>query len=397
MYISGFHCIAHKTAATRQKCEQNARLPQQQKIQPHNQEYTSKEKACLAGGSSKMVSETDTSTDVESFQADDVISIPRHDCVDDGFRSSSGTVLSPIREIPTRSRLDTAETDQIRNFVRSPDIYVAATQLLTVSSRIEDDDQRDNDDILSTVSSLSKDDSLLPPPVIAESVVQGETCLPTEVSITVKGNDTPEWLTIEPIVMQPTLRGDQSLSSNVVRPVLCRDQSAPPVLVKVSPQSPPHPPPSTLISPCPSHRRNYTSPSLESSSWDSLSDPATCKLLEGRKKRTLVRVQSANGSVGSFVGQSSLITAPTVSSPFTESTICYKSTAEACRKLSHYTGADDGIACCTANAEDAYRKRNVVKEELKYILGLVASPIRLLKKADSARNANLQRSEGRLT
>jgi hypothetical protein len=110
----------------------------------------------------------------------------------------------------------------------------------------------------------------------------------------------------------------------------------------------------------------------------------------------MVRVQSGNASVGSFVGQSSLTTAPTVSSSFTESTICYRSTAEARRKLVSFTGADD-IACCTANAEDVYRRRNVVKEELKYILGLVASPIRLLKKADSARNANLQRSEGRLT
>lgn len=348
-----------------------------------------------------MVSETDTCTDVESFQADDVISIARHDRVDDCFRSSSRTVLSPIREIPTRSRMDTEETDQIRNFVRSPDIHVAATQLLTISIRIEDDDHRDNDDTLSAVSSLSKDDSLLPRPVLADSVVQGETCPPTEVSITVKGNDTPEWLTIEPepTVMQPMLRLDQSLSSNVARPVLCQDQSAPPVqvLVTASPQSLPHPPASTLIHPCPSHRRNYTSPSLESSSWDSLSDPATCKLLEGRKKRTFVRVQSANGSVGSFVGQSSLITAPTVSSSFTESTICYKSTAEACRKLSHYTGAEDGIACCTINAEDAYRKKNVVKEELKYMIGLVASPIRLLKKADSARNVNLHRSGGCLT
>jgi hypothetical protein len=366
-----------------------------------NQEDSGVDKACLAGDNSKMVSETDG--DVESFQADDVIGIDdvaQDDGGHDFFLSLSRRVLSPINEIPTRNRLDTAETDQICNFVRSPDMAVVTTQVL--ASPYEDDDQRDNDDVLSIVSSLSKDDSLLPRTVLFPSVVQGETCPPTEVSITVKGNDSPEWLTIEPNVMQPLLSRelsrDQSLSSNVPHQLLRRDQSAPSVLETISHRFDPHSPQSKPNSSRPTHRRNYTSPSLESvSSWDSLSDPATCKLLKGRKKRTLVRVQSANASVGSFVGQSSLTTAPTVSSSFTESTSCYKSTAEACRKLSAYTGADDGSACCTIKAQDAHRKKNFVKEELKYMIGLVASPIRLLKKADSARNVNLQRSGGCLT
>jgi hypothetical protein len=100
--------------------------------------------------------------------------------------------------------------------------------------------------------------------------------------------------------------------------------------------------------------------------------------------------------VGSIVGHSSLTTAPTVTSSFTESTSCYKFTGEAFGKLSSYTGADDVISCCAINAQDVYRKKNVVKEELKYLIGLLASPIRLLKKADPARTVNLQRSGGRL-
>jgi hypothetical protein len=346
-----------------------------------------------------MVSETDT--DVESFQADYVISIDvaRDDGGDAGCHSSSRRLLSPIHETPTRNRLDTAETDQIRNFVRSLDMTVTTTQLPTSQDDDDDDDddQRD-DDAFSIVSSLSKDDSLLPRPVFAASVVQGDACPPTEVSIPgVNGKDSPEWLTMEPKVMQPMLRGNQSLSSNMARPILYRDQSAPSFLETTSPRFLSPPPPSKPNSPRPTHRRTYTSPSIASSSWDSLSDPATCKLLEGRKKRTFVRVQSASASVGSIVGHSSLTTAPTVSSSFAESTSCYKSTVEACRKLSSYTGADDGISCCTINAQDAYRKKNVVKEELKYMIGLVASPIRLLKKADPARAVNLQRSGGCLT
>jgi hypothetical protein len=117
------------------------------------------------------------------------------------------------------------------------------------------------------------------------------------------------------------------------------------------------------------------------------------KLLGDRKKRTLCRVQS-NSSVGSFVGQSSFTTAPTVSSSYTGSE------TYSARKSKASVEASRRGAYCAISAEDAPRKKNVVKEELKYMIGLVASPIRnlpLLKKGDSARNKNLTRSGGCLT
>lgn len=335
------------------------------------------------------------------------------------IRDFSRRMLSPIHEIPTRNRFDTAETDQICNYVRS-DTPVAMTQFL--SKQDEDDSQ--GDDASSVVSSLSKDDSLLAQPVVTPLVIQGDISPPTEVSIPAKGEDTPDWLMMEHEVTQPILRRDQSLPSNVVRPALHRDQSAPSVMMRTA-LFPPAPSARTVMSspslPRPAHGRNHPSPpmdfsiacssirtsnsSLVAESLDFIEGATQWdgRLLGDRKRRTMCRVQS-NSSVGSFVGQSSFTTAPTVSSSYTGSETCSarknKASVEASRKLVSHLGADDGVACCALRAEEAYRKKNVVKEELKYMIGLVSSPIRnlpLLKKGDSPQNVNLTRSGGCLT
>lgn len=350
-----------------------------------NQHQSSLEKAWLAGASKMETFEPDQAGMVP---IEDVAEARREDTHDDRFRGLSRRILSPIHEIPTRNRFDTAETEQICNYVRS-DPPVAMTQFLTK----QDEDDIQGDDASSVVSSLSKDDSFLAYPALDPPVVREDVSPPTEVSIPVMKEDTPDWLmVVKSEVRQPILHRDQSLPSKSVRPLLHRDQSAPTVMMRTA-LFPPASSARTVMS-----RSNFSlvAESFDFgegvSQWDS-------KLLGDRKKRTLCRVQS-NCSVGSFVGQSSFTTAPTVSCSYSGSETCSarknKASVEAARKLVSHLGADDGISCCTIRAEEAFRKRNVVKEEIKHMIGLVSSPIRnlpLLKKGD----VNLTRSGGCLT
>lgn len=175
-----------------------------------------------------------------------------------------------------------------------------------------------------------------------------------------------------------------------------------------------------LILGCAEDDYSLSSPTAAASAAAASSSTSYKMLGERRRRRNHVytssnpSVSSSNGSTSSLAaGQSSsLVSAGTKmtvcssrssSYSYTGSETCHvrkhKSLAEASRKLSQYTGADDGASCCSIRAEDAFRRRNVVKEELKYVIGFVSAPIKkipLLKKAIDP-NVELERKGGCLT
>jgi len=341
--------------------------------------------------------------------------------MDDDFWPS---VLTPIHEIPTRSRLHTAETDLIQNCRRAVSMPNASRPHLAKAPSAEELDDTTRDDVSSVVSSLSKDDSLLPRPnlIRGPSLGGGEASPPTEVSIPNQGkeqskDDTlPDWLSLQqPMLQQQPLQPRSTLQ----RASLLRDSSAPAILME---RSPPPRVSTVFASPRvlrPTLGRNQSSPGIHmdfsvtskhstvsscgdsidalfNNDTDSLSlSPNSAKLLEGRKMRSHHGARSC--------GTHSHITAPTLATSSSyagsegSSVRRSKSAREASRMLSEFTGADDGAACCSIQAEDSYRKRNLVKEEFRYVMNLVSQPIKklpLMKKVDPQRHLELQRRKG---
>jgi hypothetical protein len=321
-------------------------------------------------------------------------------------------VLTPIHEVPTRSRLHTAETDLIQNFKKSMNSAMAAAVVAptATASRRNDfpssfqDDDFPRDEASSVVSSLSKDDSLLArPPIMSSSDHVGATSSPpTEVSIPCDTptfmETTPEWLSLQETC--------SSSSADVARPNLARDVSAPARLmahnsfqrttssrgrvhVRTVLQSP------KILRP--THGRNHSCPRMDFSiathdssgcSLDALfaddgtksnrsMSPDSMKLVGNRKRRT------PKSSTIASTGHGSSTTVPTVAS---------SSSMTAGSKQSE----DDSMSA----ARSSMRKRNVVKEELKYVMNLVSTPILklpLLKKVDSGSSVDLTRAHGCLT
>lgn len=119
-------------------------------------------------------------------------------------------------------------------------------------------------------------------------------------------------------------------------------------------------------------------------------------LLGNRKRRTHRRSYTGTEiSVGSIVGQSTLLTAPTVTASITDSEAssirkALRSAHAAEEMLLSYTGAGDGIGCCQVR-----RPKNIVKEELKYVAGKLTSPIRMLP-LFKEKKAELKRAKGSL-
>jgi len=122
-------------------------------------------------------------------------------------------------------------------------------------------------------------------------------------------------------------------------------------------------------------------------------------LVGDRRRRVHRRSHSgAEISVGSLVGQSTLLTEPSSGGSFTDSeassvrrtmrSLRQASTAK--KLLLNATGADDGIGCCQAR-----RPKSLVKKELKYMVGMVTAPIRLLP-IFREKKARLKRSTGSL-
>jgi hypothetical protein len=105
--------------------------------------------------------------------------------------------------------------------------------------------------------------------------------------------------------------------------------------------------------------------------------PDSMKLVGNRKRRT------PKSSTIASTGHGSSTTVPTVAS---------SSSMTAGSKQSE----DDSMSA----ARSSMRKRNVVKEELKYVMNLVSTPILklpLLKKVDSGSSVDLTRAHGCLT
>lgn len=360
---------------------------------------------------------------------------PSETRMEDDFRPS---VLTPIHEVPTRSRLHTAETDLIHNCciqrATTTGDVPSRRSIATTAPAEEVADDMTRDDVSSVVSSLSKDDSFHPrPPQLA--VPARATLPPTEVSIPTSKEqqqqpeqETPDWLSLQ----QPPQQHASS-SSSLQRPYLQRDQSAPAVLMDPLWKRPAPRVRTVFASPKgvvrPTLGRNQSCPAsprmdfsiaskttfstmtgtssscgdsidalFNNTETDSLSlSPKSQRLLGERKMRTHRRVKS--------MGQSSLLTAPTLPSTSyagSESSLARRnrSTLEASRKLTEYTGASDGTACCSIQAEDSFRKRNLVKEELKHLRTMVATPIKklpLIKRVDPQQNLDLTRSGGCLT
>lgn len=103
-------------------------------------------------------------------------------------------------------------------------------------------------------------------------------------------------------------------------------------------------------------------------------------------------------SVGSLVGQSSLLTEPSSVSETTAEDA--SRTIQSLRQqastidnlLLEVTGADDGIGCCQATR---HNKKNFVQKELQYVVGVMTAPIRLLP-IFKEKKLKLQRSNGSL-
>lgn len=378
---------------------------------------------------------------------------------DDCFRPS---VLTPIHEIPTRSRLHTAETDLIHNHCIQQASSMLQSNSLSVENEedenesinkkgedVADADDTTRDEVSSVISSLSKDDSLRPRPnrLMAVPSVHSRNIIssnyraalpPTEVSIPTTSTGTeqqqqpqegaPEWLNLQqsspsttrPLLQRPSLSRDASApaalmdprwkrpaprvrtvfaSPKVVRPTLGRNQSAPITPRRMDFSIASSSKNSTTLSSC-----GDSMDALFLNDSDSLSlSPNSYKLLGDRKHR---KCHSFGNPSSTSIGHNSFLTAPTTTSSSTytgsqsSSVRRTKSALEASRKISDYTGASDGAACCSIQAEHAFRKRNLVKEEIKHVVSVISTPIKklpIIKKVDPQQNLELQRAKGCLT
>mmetsp|Transcript_12498 Transcript_12498/g.28981 ORF Transcript_12498/g.28981 Transcript_12498/m.28981 type:complete len:329 (+) Transcript_12498:2088-3074(+) len=120
-----------------------------------------------------------------------------------------------------------------------------------------------------------------------------------------------------------------------------------------------------------------------------------CPLLVGRKRRHVDHIRHGSGTtitVGSMVGQSSMSTAPTMSSELSYSPKMVRKHLqqgkEVEKRLNWVSGVDESIGCCAAASQ-----RNVVRDEVHYLLGRISSPIRNLRKKPCV---ELKRASGRL-
>lgn len=322
---------------------------------------------------------------------------------------------------PMRQRLDTEETRRIRNGMSPPD-ETPAIQVYTPASDAESRNEMEaldlcEDDGNSVVSSLSNDeDSLfrarrnakLPP--IRESRVDlagADNLPPVEVAIPTSASkpERPE-SRMDELIANLALSHSRSHESpprlvtrgpspSVLRPTLGRNKSCP-VTMDFSVTS------SNYSSIARSEDTIIVNGSVvggvknrDGDSWDRM-HPKDSRLLGDRKRRVHRRNNTGTEiSLGSIVGQSTLHTANTSMASYTDSEAssvrkALKSAVSAGEKLLNYTGAADGIACCQAR-----RPQNVVKKELKFVVGQLTSPIRKIP-LFREKKADLKRAKGSL-
>lgn len=319
-----------------------------------------------------------------------------------------------------RRRLDTEETHRIKNIMfpspSDPNVNSIANQSSFATNEtasnptavdfptVPDDD--------TVVSSLSNDeDSLIVArrnealsPVLESECSQRNMLPPVEVEIPTSGLPDDQRVShMDRLVAKLADRQPspppiltRSLRSLVDRPTLGRNRSCP-VRMDFS-----------VASSMPSTRSgtSYSIPEdsviingaliegIRSRDADFL--PFDYPELGNRKRRVHRRVHSGTEiSVGSIVGQSTLLTAPTSTPSISDSDASsirksLRSASIAEEMLQEITGANDGIACCQVR-----RPKNVVKEELKYVANKLTSPIRMLP-IFKEKKAELKRAKGSL-
>ena len=295
-------------------------------------------------------------------------------------------VSSPPMSGP-RLRLDTEETAVIRNGRQLS--YNETQYHYNINGDDDYDnyhDEYDNVDDFSAVSGLSNDENslLMARRNMFEIGPKTKKGLPpSEVMVTLTSDSSDDGdihnnldemasqLSFRPL--PPPLTTD-IMSPALTRPTMNRHHSCP--------NKSAAPFPSVGVTTCHAFH-NYDDHSVAQQSQHS-------DLLGYRKRR--IRSPSCGASiisVGTFVGQSSLKTAPTISSEFTfDASIIkrnFQSAHHAEKLMLEHAGLDSLI-----------RKRNVVKEEIKYFFGVVASPIRKIPFL-KPKPVQLQRSNGTLT
>ena len=342
--------------------------------------------------------------------------------------SQSLLIQKQPHSISNRGRLDTEETYRVKNNsvpVQSSDPnstgmfhqFSFATDEACYENPFQSVLSRGDD--ASVISSLSNDDdsvlfvqrnSVLSPVIEAECT-RRSTTLPAEVDVPIGVLNNPDQRDsmMERLVARLAIRQNspppvqtRSLHSLVERPTLGRNHSCPVRMdFSVASSSMPSstisgntfsiPEDSVIINGALIEGIRHRDGDLSiGESFDYSS------LLGNRKRRVHHRVHSGTEiSVGSIVGQSTLLTSPSTTASITESEAssvrkALRSAHIAEEMLLNVTGADDGIACCQVR-----RPKNIVKKELKFVAGKLASPIRKIPMF-SEKKAELKRASGSL-
>ena len=275
----------------------------------------------------------------------------------------------------------------------------------------EKGDEDEKYDDRSAVSSMSNDSRRRMGPGWDSDETEPKGPPPNEIDIPVLiTTEVPDWLKdIEissssadedppppsPPDLAPILTGGASPTN--IRPTMHRNRSSPMVIPFSAPDMRKLPRP-TSISRVLTMGSTITggASTISKGSGTFVSSQEDISILGNRPRRHHYRNPSTALSVGSIVGQSSFVTAPSsatltaTSGSFSDQSQSFQHQQNAQRAL------DDLVAEVTTPAAMAmHARRNPVKEDMKYIWGRVSTPIRRLTGTDG--KVILQRASGCLT
>lgn len=339
--------------------------------------------------------------------------------------SSPPSPTSPVFFAPfrNRSRMLTEETIWMQNKTTYQHPNMEMTDTNPFTSRDESDDDDEQYDDRSAVSSMSNDSRRRMAPGSDSDETEPKGPPPKEIDIPILITTVvPEWLkdtdsnymdwlkdtdnnyisTAEdpppppPPDLTPIRTGGASPA--MVRPTMHRNRSTP------SPMVMPFSTPDVLKLPRPTTVSRVTTmnstitggaSTISKSSGTFVSSQGDVSILGNRPRRIHHRNPSTALSVGSIVGQSSFVTAPSAAHTATSSSFSGQS-----QSWQHQQNAqralDDLVADVTTTATMAmHTRRNPVKEDMKYIWGRVSTPIRRLAGTDEI--VILNRASGCLT
>jgi hypothetical protein len=346
----------------------------------------------------------------------------RHSPVQDSLMregSSPPSPTSPVFFAPFRNRNRMLTEETI--FMHNKTTYQYPNMEMTDANPFTDEDESDEDaqdDDRSAVSSMSNDSRRRMGPGSDETEPQGPPPKVIDIPVLIT-TEVPDWLKDT----ADWLKDDTESSSSYAM----EDSPPPPPPPDLTPiftggKSPPNVRPSmgrnhrSSLSPTPfstpdmrklprptSISRNPTMGStltegasiISKGSGTFVSAQEDVSILGNRPRRHHHRNPSTGLSVGSLVGQSSFVTAPSVtqtatSTSFSDQSASWQHQQYAQRALDHL------VAEVTTPAAMAMQtRRNPVKEDMKYIWGRVSTPIRRLTGTDG--KVILNRASGCLT